>query len=111
MAWKRIVSVKALDNAGGHFSVSVGGNTIFVAKGKDGYHAMDAVCSHAKCILGVYNADDHTVRCPCHNAKFDLSTGHMLEPPFVAPNAPKDKLGLRLFKIRDNEGFLEVDVE
>jgi hypothetical protein len=35
----------------------------------------------------------------------------MLEPPFVAPNAPMDKLSLKLYNVRDNEGFLEVDVE
>ncbi len=111
MAWKKIVSVKALDKAGGHFAVKVGDETIFVARAKDGYHAMDAVCSHAKCILGQYDADNMTVKCYCHDAKFDLSSGKMLEPPFVAPNAPKDKLSLRLFNVRDNEGFLEVDVE
>ena len=72
---------------------------------------MDAVCSHAKCILGQYDSDNMTVKCYCHDAKFDLSSGKMLEPPFVAPNAPKDKLSLRLFNVRDNEGFLEVDID
>lgn len=110
MVWKKILSVKALDNSGGHVSINTGDKVVFVARSNDGFHAMDAACSHAKCILGIYNADDMTVKCPCHNAKFDLRTGDMMEPPSVAPNAPKEKLGLKKYNIREHEGFLELDL-
>ncbi|MDS0257751.1 Rieske (2Fe-2S) protein [Thermoplasmatales archaeon AK] len=111
MAWKKLVSVKALEHAGGHFAISTGSKTIFIARGKDGFHAMDAVCSHAKCILGIYNPSDETVKCYCHDAKFDLKTGKMITPPSVAQNAPMDKLSLSLYNVRENQGFLEVDID
>ncbi|MEM0173720.1 MAG: Rieske (2Fe-2S) protein, partial [Sulfolobaceae archaeon] len=50
------------------------------------------------------------VRCPCHRALFDLKTGAMLEPPYVAPDAPKEKLGLKVYQIRNNGGWIEVDI-
>lgn len=72
---------------------------------------MDAVCSHARCILGELDKNALTVKCPCHHAVFDLNTGKMLEPPYVAPDAPKEKLGLKLIPVRENNGWIEVDVE
>ncbi|PYB69114.1 MULTISPECIES: sulredoxin [unclassified Thermoplasma] len=111
MVWKKTVSVKALDNAGGHMAVNVDGNIVFIARGKDGLHGLNAVCTHAKCILGIFEEDTMTVKCPCHNARFDLNSGKMIEPPFVAPNAPMDKLGLKVYNVRENGGFLEVDVD
>ncbi|MEM0158239.1 MAG: Rieske (2Fe-2S) protein [Thermoplasmataceae archaeon] len=111
MAWKRLVSVKALEHAGGHFSISTGSGVVFIAKTDGGYHAMDAVCSHAKCILGIYNSGNQTVKCFCHDAVFDIKSGKMISPPSVAPNAPMDKLGLRLYNVRENEGFLEIEMD
>ncbi|CAC11287.1 conserved hypothetical protein [Thermoplasma acidophilum] len=111
MAWKRTVSVKALENAGGQIAVNVDGNVIFIARGKDGLHGLNAVCSHARCILGIFEEDTMTVRCSCHGARFEVTTGKMIEPPSVAPNAPMEKLGLKVYNVRDNAGFLEVDVD
>ncbi|MEM0280060.1 Rieske 2Fe-2S domain-containing protein, partial [Metallosphaera sp.] len=69
-----------------------------------------AVCSHARCILGELNAQDLTVKCYCHHAVFDLRTGSMIEPPYVAKDAPKEKLGLKTYAVKDNNGWIEVDV-
>lgn len=66
---------------------------------------MYAVCSHAKCILGIYSVSDMTVKCPCHSAKFDLMSGTMTEPPFVAPNAPNKEVGLKKYRIREADIF------
>ncbi len=51
------------------------------------------------------------MQCFCHKAVFDVKTGRMLEPPFVAPNAMMDKMGKKTFAVRENEGFIEVDLE
>ncbi|MBB5255275.1 nitrite reductase/ring-hydroxylating ferredoxin subunit [Sulfurisphaera ohwakuensis] len=34
----------------------------------------------------------------------------MLEPPYVALDAPKEKMGLKVYQIRDNNGWIEVDI-
>ncbi|AOL17156.1 sulredoxin [Sulfolobus sp. A20] len=109
MAWKRTISAKALEKAK-YASVKVEDKVIFIANINGKLYAMDAVCSHARCILGILDEEKLTVKCPCHHALYDLNTGKMLEPPYVAPDAPKDKLGLKTYQIRDNNGWIEVDV-
>lgn len=109
MVWKRTISAKALEKAK-YAAVKVEDKVVFIANINGSLYAMDAVCSHARCILGILNEQDLTVKCPCHHAVYDLKTGQMLEPPYVAPDAPKDKLGLRTYQIRDNNGWIEVDV-
>ena len=109
MVWKKTISLKALEGAG-NASVKIGDQVIFMAKKEGTLYAMDAVCSHAKCILGEYSPETMTVKCPCHHAVFNLSDGNMIEPPFVAKNAPMDKLGLKTYEIRETGGFIEVDV-
>lgn len=109
MTWKKTISLKALEGAG-NASVKVGDNVIFMATSNGNLYAMDAVCSHAKCILGDFDSGNMTVKCPCHHAVFDLSNGKMTEPPFVAKNAPMDKLGLKTYDIRETGEFIEVDV-
>ncbi|BAK54368.1 MULTISPECIES: sulredoxin [Sulfolobaceae] len=109
MVWKRTISAKALEKAKSA-AVKVDDKVIFIANVNGNLYAMDAVCSHARCILGKLDEEKLTVRCYCHLALFDLRTGQMLEPPYVAPDAPKEKLGLKTYQIRDNNGWIEVDV-
>ncbi|AWR98572.1 sulredoxin [Metallosphaera hakonensis] len=109
MTWKRTISSKALEKAV-HASVKVDDKVIFIANVNGILYGMDAVCSHARCIIGELNPNELTVKCPCHHAVFDLKSGAMLEPPYVAKDAPKDKLGLRTYQVRDNNGWIEVDV-
>ncbi|BCU70293.1 sulredoxin [Stygiolobus caldivivus] len=109
MVWKRTISSKALEKA--KFApVKVEDKVIFIAKINDTFYGIDAVCTHARCILTQLDEEKMTVRCPCHYAVFDLRTGNMLEPPYVAPDAPKEKLGLKTYQVRDNNGWIEVDV-
>ncbi|MEM0156338.1 MAG: Rieske (2Fe-2S) protein [Thermoplasmataceae archaeon] len=109
MSWHRTISVKAIEKAKGA-SVKIGNDVIFIAKIGASLYAIDGVCSHAKCILGSVEAESRKVKCFCHDAEFDLKDGKMTTPPFVAPNAPMDKLGLRTFPAREENGFIEVDL-
>ena len=109
MVWQRTISLKALQKAKGT-SVKIGNDIVFIASLDGKLFAMDGVCSHAKCILGGLEPGNMRVRCFCHDAEYDLATGKMMAPPFVAPNAPMDKLGLRTYPIREESGFIEVEV-
>jgi nitrite reductase/ring-hydroxylating ferredoxin subunit len=109
MVWKRTISAAALEKAKAA-AVKVDDKVVFIAYVKGELYAIDAVCSHARCILGELDEEKLTVRCFCHKALFNLKTGEMLEPPYVSPNAPKEKLGLKTFQIRNNGGWIEVDV-
>lgn len=109
MSWHKTISAKALEKAVGA-SVKVGDEIVFISKTGDKLYAINGVCSHAKCVLGQVETESLTVRCYCHDAKFSLETGKMNSPPYVAPNAPMDKLGLKTFPIREEGGFIEVDL-
>ena len=109
MAWKKTISARALEKAGGA-SVKMGEDVIYISSVNGKLYAINGVCSHAKCILGDLEPDGLKVRCFCHDAKFELETGKMVEPPFVAKNAPMEKLGLSTYKIREENGFIEVDL-
>jgi nitrite reductase/ring-hydroxylating ferredoxin subunit len=109
MSWHKTISAKALEKAKGA-SVKIGDEVVFIAKIGGSVYAVDGVCSHAKCILGSLEDQSGIVRCFCHDAEFDLRNGKMTKPPFVAPNAPMDKLGLRTFHAREENGFIEVDL-
>lgn len=56
MVWKRTISAKALEKAKSA-AVKVDDKVIFIANINGTLHAMDAVCTHARCILG--QLDDH----------------------------------------------------
>ncbi|MEM1598308.1 MAG: sulredoxin [Pyrobaculum sp.] len=112
--WRRTISAAALEKAKAA-AVKIDykegeSKVVFIAWVGGRLYAVDAVCTHAKCILGQLDESTLTVKCPCHHAVFDLKTGAMLEPPYVAPNAPKERLGLRTYPVRINEGWVEVDV-
>lgn len=109
MVWHKTISAKALEKAG-HASVKVGDSVVLISNVSGKFYAMNGVCSHAKCILGDLDRENLKVRCYCHDAVFDLQDGKMVEPPFVAPNAPLDKLGLNTYPIREENGFIEVDL-
>ena len=52
-------------------------------------YATDDVCSHEHAYLseGWLDADDSTVECPLHGARFDLATGNPLALPAYEPVA------------------------
>ncbi len=109
MVWHKTVSAKALEKTGG-VSIKVAGEIIFATKMNGKFYAMNGVCSHAKCVLGHAEKDGLKVKCPCHDAEFELETGKMVTPPSVAPNAPMDKLGLKTYPIKEENGFIEIDL-
>ncbi len=110
MPWRRIFSEKALENAGGSVAVKVEDKVIFVAKVEDKLYAIDAVCTHARCILENLDREKLTVRCWCHGAVFDLKTGAMIEPPTVAPNFPRQRMGVETYSARINDGWVELEI-
>lgn len=38
----------------------------------DGFIVYSKVCTHAGCPVGLYQADSHTLLCPCHQSVFDV---------------------------------------
>ena len=70
------------------FSVD-GREVAIVNLGEDGFHALDAVCSHEHAWLdeGEVDTDEGTIECPKHGSTFDVATGKALTLPAIAPVA------------------------
>ncbi|SMD31386.1 sulredoxin [Picrophilus oshimae] len=110
MAWKKILGAKALENAGNSLSVRIDNDTVvFIARVDGKLYAMNGICTHLRCILGKVTDDKKHVRCPCHLAEFELETGKMVKPPYIAPDSPMEKLGLKTYNIKEEDGFLQID--
>jgi 3-phenylpropionate/trans-cinnamate dioxygenase ferredoxin component len=76
------------------------GRSVVVCRTKDGYYALDNVCSH-----GVARLDEGRLRgvrliCPLHGASFDCRTGAVMAAPATVPIASHP--------VRIVEGTLEV---
>ncbi len=109
MTWHKTISAKALKGAGGS-SVKVGDEVVYIASVNDKLYAINGVCSHAKCILGIIEPEKLKVKCLCHHAEFNLTDGKMVTPPYVAPDILMDKLPLKVYSVKEENGFIEVDV-
>ncbi len=56
-----------------------------MAGAPEGLVAYSKICTHAGCPLGLYLAEEHQLRCPCHQSTFDVLDG---AKPVYGP-APK----------------------
>jgi nitrite reductase/ring-hydroxylating ferredoxin subunit len=66
------------------------------------YHAFDATCPHKGGPLVGGRLEEGLLRCPWHGYTFVLATGEN-----VVPGAP---LCVRLFPVRVQDGWVEVEV-
>jgi len=110
MSWRKILGIKALENSGNHVSINLGdGKVVFITKQNGKLYGINGICSHLKCILGNVSEDGKHVVCPCHNAKFELDSGKMVEPPFIAPQTPMEKYTLETYNLREEGNFIEIE--
>jgi ubiquinol-cytochrome c reductase iron-sulfur subunit len=60
------------------------------------------ICTHAGCPLGLYLAQDHELRCPCHQSTFDVLNG--AEPVYGPAPRPLPQLLIEI----DDDGSLRA---
>ncbi|MEM3186517.1 MAG: Rieske 2Fe-2S domain-containing protein [Conexivisphaerales archaeon] len=92
----------------------VDGKPILIAKHNANYYALNAVCAHMGCAL-LTDVNGNIAICPAHGAKYDITTGAMIEKPQVRPEVPCEyselKIPLTTYKVRETpQGPLEIDV-
>ena len=80
--------------------ILVGGRDILVCRSKQGWHALDNVCTHAYARLSEGRLRGCRLICPLHGASFDVRDGSVLGLPATAP--------LKAHRLRIEEGRIEV---
>jgi len=79
----------------------VRGTRIAVANVGGAFHAFDDTCTHKACSLAEGDLEETTVICPCHGARFDVTSGAVLQGPAREP--------LAIYETRVEGGSLEVE--
>jgi len=113
MTYRKIsVSTKIFEKEN-HFIAWVNGRPILVAKYEGKYFAMDAVCAHMGCAL-LERVSGKVAECPAHGAKYDITSGERIAEARIRPEVPCEydsiSLPLRTYKVRESDGFLDIDL-
>jgi 3-phenylpropionate/trans-cinnamate dioxygenase ferredoxin subunit len=80
----------------------IAGVPVLVSHAKDGWFAVDNICTHAYARLDEGRLRGHRLICPLHGASFDVRTGAVLGAPAVQP--------LRKYPLRIVDGHVEVEL-
>jgi len=90
----------SLPDEGELVAVDVDGTPVAVAVLDGEVHAFDDTCPHAGCSLSEGELEDQSVVCPCHFARFDITTGAVVEGPAAA--------GVGIWAATYSDGTLEL---
>jgi nitrite reductase/ring-hydroxylating ferredoxin subunit len=97
------VATKDQVPSGKMYSAWAGGRKVLIYNVKGEYYATDEQCTHRECSLAEGNFLGQVVTCPCHLARFDVTTGEVLNPPATIP------LPVYPVKIEGNRILVEID--
>jgi nitrite reductase/ring-hydroxylating ferredoxin subunit len=82
-------------------NVEINGWHILIARTEAGLYAMNDRCSHAASLLSPGRIRHNAIMCPLHGARFELDSGRCIG----GAHRP-----VRVFKVRENDGWIEVAV-
>ncbi|WP_297217949.1 Rieske (2Fe-2S) protein [Thermoplasma sp.] len=113
MAYKRVsISTKIFENTNA-IVAWVSGRPVLLSRFEGKYYAMDAVCGHMGCAI-LDKVEGKEAVCPAHKARYDITTGKKTAEAMIRPDVKCEYDGsgetLKIYPVRENEGFLEVDV-
>ena len=77
------------------------GIPILLIKRKGKIHAISNKCAHMACTLAGGYLDGYTIKCPCHDWKFDIRTGEFL-------NAKEIKIPTYELRLSEKKVFVKV---
>lgn len=99
--YRRLISAAELAE-GQMRAFELDGRSILVCRTRDGWYALDDVCTHAHAKMHEGRLRGHRLICPLHGASFDCRSGAVLGAPAVLP--------LKTYPIRCEGDGVEVAV-
>jgi nitrite reductase/ring-hydroxylating ferredoxin subunit len=73
--------------------VEINGKEILIANIDGKFYALNDRCGHMNALLSMGNlANDNTVTCPFHGARFDIITGKKVKEPILTPSQEMEPL-------------------
>lgn len=80
--------------------VQMGARSLLICRTKEGWYAVDDVCTHAYAKMHEGRLRGHRLICPLHGASFDCRTGAVLGAPAILP--------LKTYPVRVVGGEVEI---
>jgi nitrite reductase/ring-hydroxylating ferredoxin subunit len=78
-----------------------GGVAILLIRKDGALLALASNCPHMGCSLGGAIIDEDTIQCPCHDWKFDISTGRFTEA---------NEIGLEMYPLKSENGDISINL-
>ncbi|MCT2401723.1 Rieske 2Fe-2S domain-containing protein [Novosphingobium sp. HK4-1] len=85
----------------GKLATQLGGWSVLVVKGDDGFHAVNDRCTHQAALLSPGRVRRGAIMCPLHGARFEVGTGRCIGGAYA---------DLRRFDVRVVDGVIEVAI-
>ncbi len=83
--------------------VTVQGEDVLLARVDGEFYAIGDICTHEHCHLSDGWLEDNEIVCPCHHAKFDVTTGEVTRPP-----AKEDE---PVYTVTVEDGMIHINTE
>jgi 3-phenylpropionate/trans-cinnamate dioxygenase ferredoxin component len=99
--FRRVASASQVAE-GKMIEVDLDGKSIVLCRSRDGWHALDNICTHAYAKMHEGRLRGVRLICPLHGASFDCRTGAVLGAPAVMP--------LKTYVVRVNGDDVEIGV-
>jgi len=98
--WHRVARTDAIE-PGRMLAVEIDGREIVLCHSREGWHALDNICSHAYAKMSEGRLRGTRLICPLHGASFDVRNGAVLGAPATR--------GLASHQVRiTDDGHVEV---
>jgi len=97
--FRRVASVSQVAE-GKMIEVELDGKSIVLCRSKDGWHALDNICTHAYAKMHEGRLRGVRLICPLHGASFDCRSGAVLGAPAIMP--------LKTYVVRCNGDDVEI---
>jgi nitrite reductase/ring-hydroxylating ferredoxin subunit len=81
-------------------ALTLGGRELIICHTREGWHALDNVCTHAYARMSEGRLRGFRLICPLHGASFDCRTGAVLGAPAIQP--------LRAYPVRCTGDDVEI---
>ncbi|MFX1466025.1 MAG: Rieske (2Fe-2S) protein [Promethearchaeota archaeon] len=78
------------------------GVSILIIKKEGQIYAISNKCAHMACPLAVGVLEEYTIKCACHDWKFDIKTGEFLD-------ANEIKIPIYEWKLEDGKIFVKIE--
>jgi len=88
---------------GGMYEINFGSRNIVLCHTRDGWFAVDNVCTHAYAKLSEGRLRGRRLICPLHGGSFDCRTGAVLGQPAITP--------LKAYPVRLSGEDVEISID